>query len=176
MLRQPEHPLQGPSRQDDGSVVWRIWAPCSQTVRLAAFFPNDRRDIDMERLDDGYFTCRLAEAAEGLPYAYVLDDRREYPDPASRWQPNGVHCPSAVFFPETFSWSDADWRGVARQSLAIYELHVGAFTPEGTLDAIAARLPQLADLGVTAIELMPVAQFPGRAQLGLRRRASLRRA
>ena len=120
----------------------------------------------MERLDDGYFTSRLTEAAEGLPYAYVLDDRREYPDPASRWQPNGVHCPSAVFFPETFAWTDADWRGVARESLAIYELHVGAFTPDGTFDAIVPRLPQLADLGVTAIELMPVAQFPGQRNWG----------
>ena len=161
MQREPEHPLQGPLRQNDGSVVWRVWAPCSQNVRLAAFLSSGRRDIGMERLDDGYFACRLPETAEGLSYAYVLDDGREYPDPASRWQPNGVHRPSAVFFPETFPWSDADWRGVAKESLVIYELHVGTFTPEGTFDAIAPRLPQLADLGVTAIELMPVAQFPG---------------
>ncbi len=161
MQHDPEHPLQGASRQNDGSVVWRVWAPRSRNVRLAAFFRDGRRDIDMERLDDGYFACRLAEAAEGLPYAYAFDDGREYPDPASRWQPEGVGCPSAVFFPETFAWSDADWRGVARESLAIYELHVGAFTPEGTFDAIVPRLPQLAELGITAIELMPVAQFSG---------------
>ena len=98
---------------------------------------------------------------EGLPYAFKLADGREYPDPASRWQPDGVHRPSAVFFPESYRWSDAAWRGVARDDLVIYELHVGTFTPEGTFDAIIPRLPQLRSLGVTAVELMPVAQFAG---------------
>ena len=99
-------------------------------------------------------------------YAYVLDDGREYPDPASRWQPKGVHRPSAVFFPETFAWSDAAWRGVARKRWRSTSFTSATFTPEGTLDAIIPRLPQLADLGVTAIELMPVAQFPGERNWG----------
>ena len=81
--------------------------------------------------------------AEGLRYAFKLADGREYPDPASRWQPDGVHRPSAVFFPESYRWSDAAWRGVAREDLVIYELHVGTFTPEGTFEAIIPRLPQL---------------------------------
>ena len=109
----------------------------------------------------GYFVHRQSQVEEGLPYAFKLADGREYPDPASRWQPDGVHRPSAVFFPESYGWSDAAWRGIARDELVIYELHVGAFTPEGTLDAIIPRLPQLLSLGVTAIELMPVAQFAG---------------
>lgn len=109
----------------------------------------------------GYFTHREAEAAEGLRYCFKLADGREYPDPASRWQPDGVHAASAVFFPESYAWSDAAWRGIAREDLVIYELHVGVFTPEGTLEAIVPRLSELQSLGVTAVELMPVAQFPG---------------
>jgi maltooligosyltrehalose trehalohydrolase len=109
----------------------------------------------------GYFVHRQSQVEEGLPYTFKLADGRSYPDPASRWQPDGVHRPSAVFFPESYRWSDAAWRGVARDELVIYELHVGAFTPEGTFDAIIPRLPQLLSLGVTAVELMPVAQFAG---------------
>jgi maltooligosyltrehalose trehalohydrolase len=109
----------------------------------------------------GYFTHRQSQVEEGLLYVFKLPDGHDYPDPASRWQPGGVHHPSAVFFPELFHWSDASWHGIAREELVIYELHVGAFTPEGTLEAIIPRLPQLVSLGVTAIELMPVAQFAG---------------
>lgn len=115
---------------------------------------------------DGYFACELPDAPEGLRYLYRLADGGEYPDPASRWQPVGVHRPSAVFFPEEFSWTDRAWRGVAREDLVIYELHVGTFTPEGTLAAIVPRLAELRELGVTALELMPVAQFPGERNWG----------
>jgi maltooligosyltrehalose trehalohydrolase len=110
---------------------------------------------------NGYFIHRQSQAEEGSPYAFKLADGRDYPDPASRWQPNGVHRPSAVFFPEAYCWSDAAWRGIARAELVLYELHAGAFTPQGTFDAIVPRLPQLLSLGVTAVELMPVAQFAG---------------
>ena len=109
----------------------------------------------------GYFVHRQAQVEEGLPYAFRLADGHEYPDPASRWQPQGVHSPSAVFFPGDYRWSDDGWRGIAREDLVIYELHVGVFTPEGTFEAIVPRLPELLSLGVTAIELMPVAQFAG---------------
>jgi len=114
----------------------------------------------------GYFTCRQSDVRAGLRYAFRLDDGREYPDPASRWQPDGVHQPSALWFPTEYKWGDGSWRGVPREELAVYELHVGAFTPEGTLAAIIPRLGQLAELGVTAIELMPVAQFPGERNWG----------
>jgi maltooligosyltrehalose trehalohydrolase len=155
------HPPQGALGQPDGSVVWRVWAPSSAAVSLATFAPGGRRETAMTPEGGGYFTHRQSRAAEGLPYAFKLADGREYPDPASRWQPGGVHRPSAVFFPESYGWSDGAWRGIARDELVIYELHVGAFTPAGTLDAIIPRLPQLLSLGVTAIELMPVAQFAG---------------
>ncbi len=114
----------------------------------------------------GYHTCRLAGIEEGTRYAYRLADGAALPDPASRHQPEGVHRPSAVFFPDAYSWTDGDWRGASREDLVVYELHVGVFTPEGTFDAVVPRLAELAALGVTAIELMPVAQFPGERNWG----------
>ena len=111
--------------------------------------------------DFGYFTCRRSGVEEGLRYAYRLADGGEYPDPASRWQPEGVHRPSAVFFPEDYSWSDSAWRGVPARTWSSTNCTSGTFTPEGTFEAIVPRLPELASLGVTALELMPVAQFPG---------------
>jgi maltooligosyltrehalose trehalohydrolase len=161
MQRNESHPPQGALAQSDGSVVWRVWAPLSAAVSLVTWSAAGRQESAMTPEEGGYFTHCQSKADEGLLYAYMLADGREYPDPASRWQPHGVHRPSAVFFPESHRWSDAAWRGVARDELVIYELHVGAFTPEGTFDAIIPRLPQLCSLGVTAVELMPVAQFAG---------------
>src|SRR5690606_15041629 len=97
------------------------------------------------------------DIAEGTRYAYRLDDGMIRPDPASRWQPDGVNTPSAVLRPELFEWSDDGWGGVRREDLVLYELHVGTFTPEGTFDAIIPRIATLKELGVTAIEIMPVA-------------------
>jgi maltooligosyltrehalose trehalohydrolase len=110
--------------------------------------------------EEGYFRHE-ERVPEGQRYAYRLDGGPERPDPCSRWQPDGVHRPSAVLFPERFPWTDHGWAGLPREDLVFYELHVGTFTPEGTFDAVRRRLPELADLGVTAVELMPVAQFPG---------------
>ena len=114
----------------------------------------------------GFFSCAKTDARDSLRYAYRLDDGREYPDPATRWQPDGLHLPSALWFPNDYAWHDADWRGVQRDESAVYELHVGTFTPEGTFAAVIPRLVQLAKLGVTAIELMPVAQFSGERNWG----------
>ncbi len=115
---------------------------------------------------DGYFAHAEEGVREGQRYAYRLDGGPERPDPCSRWQPDGVHRPSAVVFPDRFLWTDSDWRGVSRADLAFYELHVGTFTPAGTFDAVIPRLSELRDLGVTAIEIMPVAQFPGTRNWG----------
>jgi len=101
----------------------------------------------------------------GTRYRFRLDGGRPLPDPASRWQPEGVHGPSAVVDPR-FEWDDAEWTGVPARELILYELHVGTFTPEGTFDAIRGRLESLRALGITAIELMPVAQFPGERNWG----------
>jgi maltooligosyltrehalose trehalohydrolase len=163
---EPRHEPQGAMRQKDGSVVWRVWAPRSKTVGLILHRGDGREEIAMVAEDFGYYTCRLLGIEEGTRYAYKLGDAGEYPDPASRFQPEGVHRPSAVFFPENYRWSDSRWRGVTREDLVIYELHVGTFTPEGTLTAITDRLAELASLGVTALELMPLAQFPGNRNWG----------
>ena len=161
-----ETPPQGALPQADGSVLWRIWAPLQSAVSLVTFSGAQRRETAMMAEDYGYFVHRQDAADEGLRYAYKLPDGRDYPDPASRWQPEGVHRPSALFCPDRYDWSNADWRGISRDDLVIYELHVGTFTPDGTFEAIAGRLPQLLELGVTAIELMPVAQFPGERDWG----------
>jgi len=159
--RNRTHPPQGALRREDGGIVWRVWAPLSATLSLVSFSSGQRRESAMTPEGHGYFIHRQPQAEEGLRYAFKLADGRDYPDPASRWQPDGVHRPSAVFFPEAYGWSDAAWRGVARDALVLYELHAGLFTPEGTFAQIVPRLPQLLSLGVTAIELMPVAQFAG---------------
>ncbi len=166
MSGEPQHAPQGALAQEDGSVLWRVWAPFSRDVRLVTLSAAGREEIAMTAEDFGYFTCRRSGVEEGLRYGYQLDDGQAYPDPASRWQPDGVHRPSAVFFPAAYPWSDQAWRGVAREDLVVYELHVGTFTPEGTFEAILPRLDELASLGVTALELMPVAQFPGTRNWG----------
>jgi maltooligosyltrehalose trehalohydrolase len=122
--------------------------------------------VVMEPEGRGYFAAVASRPPAGARYGFSLDGGPVRPDPASRWQPDGVDRPSAVVFPEEFSWDENGWRGIARPDLVLYELHVGAFTPEGTFDAIIPRVADLADLGVTAIELMPVAQFPGRWSWG----------
>jgi maltooligosyltrehalose trehalohydrolase len=114
----------------------------------------------------GYFRHEESDIAEGQRYAYRLDGGPERPDPVSLWQPDGVHQPSAVLFPERFAWHEGAWAGVRREDLVLYELHVGAFTPEGTFDAVIPRLDVLRELGVTALELMPVGQFPGARNWG----------
>jgi maltooligosyltrehalose trehalohydrolase len=147
--------------QADGSMLFRVWAPRCESLRIATWPAGRRVEHTMRPEADGYFSHRLTRADEGLRYAYVLPNRLERPDPASRWQPEGVHRPSATFVPDAMDWSDDGFCGVAQGDLAIYELHVGAFTPEGTFEAASRRLAELVELGVTAVELMPVSQFPG---------------
>jgi maltooligosyltrehalose trehalohydrolase len=115
----------------------------------------------MQQESRGWFEWRDDVGEDGQRYTFRLDGRVERPDPASRWQPDGVHRPSALFRPEQFAWTDFGWSGRQMLGLVFYELHVGTFTQEGTLDAVIPRLPELVELGVTAIELMPVSQFPG---------------
>ncbi len=163
--RYPHRP-QGALRQPDGSVHWQLWAPCHPRLQLVTWPNGQEVAVTMQPRDSGYHSHRQAEVSEGLRYAYRLPDQRTLPDPASRSQPGGVHAPSAVFSPQQYAWTDQEWRGIPRDQLVIYELHVGTFTPEGTLEAIIPRLPELRALGVTAIELMPLAQFAGERNWG----------
>ncbi len=115
--------------------------------------------------DDQHFALQVF-AVPGDKYFYIVDQNKPVPDPVSRLLPEGVHGPTEIVDPESFAWSDAAWRGLLLRNYVIYELHVGAFTPEGTFDAAVARLPYLKSLGVTVIEIMPVAAFPGTRNWG----------
>lgn len=157
----------GAIRQPGGAVRWRVWAPFSDSVQLVLVDDaGNPVDVPMESEPNGCFTHEIAGVAEGQRYGYRLANGFVRPDPASRWQPDGVHRPSAVMSPHQFRWNDEHWAGVPRDELVIYELHVGTFTSAGTFDAIIPRLEALQDLGVTALELMPVAQFPGERDWG----------
>ena len=129
---------------------------------IATVGPADEpRRIVMEREPKDHFAYHAEHVAEEQRYAFSLDDGPIRPDPASRWQPDGLHRPSAVIRLDRFDWCEGDWHGIRRSDLVLYELHVGTFTQEGTFDALVTRMADLCELGVTAVELMPVCQFPG---------------
>src|SRR5437879_3716894 len=152
----------GASVRED-TVTFAVWAPRCRSVEVAM---EGRRPQPMTRGADDVFTLTMANVAPGTRYRYRLDGERYLPDPTARWQPEGVHGPSAVVDSRRFLWTDEDFRGHAPGDLVIYELHVGAFTAAGTFEAIIQHLPALVDLGVTAVQLMPVAEFPGSRNWG----------
>jgi maltooligosyltrehalose trehalohydrolase len=145
-----------------GGVHFRVWAP--RRARVDVVFEGGReRAFELEREEGGYFSALVEGEGAGSLYRFRLDGEEYlYPDPASRFQPLGPHGPSRVVDPDAFRWTDAEWKGASLKGQVIYELHVGAFTREGTLAAAARELRALAELGVTCVELMPVAEFPGR--------------
>ena len=146
---------------------FRVWAPNAKNVEVALY--AGQRELQSYALapeDDGYFAGQIGGVDAGARYIYRLDGGMPRPDPATRFQPDGVHGPSQVVDPTSFAWTDSDWRGVPLEDLVIYELHVGAATDAGTFDALIERLDQIGTLGVTAIELMPVADFPGERNWG----------
>lgn len=157
----------GPQRLEDGRFEWRVWAPGRHSVNLILFARGVVSDvIPLQRDAQDFFVSRPMPAPDGQRYGIQLDDGPVRPDPATRWQPEGVHQPSAIWHAERFAWTDTDWKGVPRGDLVIYEIHVGTFTAGGTFDDIIPRLESLRELGITAIELMPVAQFPGNRNWG----------
>jgi malto-oligosyltrehalose trehalohydrolase len=147
----------GPHIEADGSAVFRLWAPAAEHLRLR-LRENDERV--MERHDDGWFELLVADAPVGMPYHFVLPDGKAVPDPAARAQASDVHGPSVLADP-AFDWRTASWKGRPWEEAVIYELHTGTFSPEGSFDGVRRRLDRLAEIGFTAIELMPVAQFAG---------------
>ncbi|HJQ39670.1 MAG TPA: malto-oligosyltrehalose trehalohydrolase [Thermoanaerobaculia bacterium] len=144
----------------DGRCEFRVWAPQHERVELLV---NEQR-IAMTATPAGYHEV-IADCSEGTRYRFRLPNGNERPDPASRSQPDGVHAASEVIGSD-FEWHDQQWNGIALEDCVVYELHAGTFTPEGTFDAIIPRLDELKDLGVTAIELLPVGQFPGARNWG----------
>ena len=147
-----------------GVTTFNVWAPDVRTVELVV--EPDAAPRHARRLSpglDGYWSGAFDDLGAGTRYRYRLDgaDDRVFPDPASRFQPYGVHGPSEIVDPSAFTWTDSGWRVPPLEALVTYELHVGTFTPSGTFDGVAERLDYLARLGVTAIELMPVGDFAG---------------
>lgn len=161
----------------NGRCEFVVWAPLLKKVELQLVPSKNATDplnvskrsikpIPMDRDEAGYWRTVVETAFPGTQYFYRLDEERDRPDPASHFQPYGVHGPSEVVDHASFIWEDRDWRGVDLSQMIIYELHVGTFTPDGRFDAIVQRLRDLKDLGVNAIEIMPVAQFPGERNWG----------
>jgi maltooligosyltrehalose trehalohydrolase len=146
-----------------GEALFRVWAPQARAVEVV-FEDASQPSLALKRDADGYFNG--ATSARVSLYKYRVDGTGPWPDPCSRFQPQGVHGPSLIVDPAAFKWSDAQWRGVQLPGQIIYELHIGTFTPEGTFDAAIGKLRYLRELGVTMIEVMPVAECPGRWNWG----------
>jgi maltooligosyltrehalose trehalohydrolase len=147
------------------SECWfRVWAPFARKVEVHITSPENRI-APMTRDGKGHHSALVTSVSPGTTYYYRLDEGAEYPDPASRYQPQGVHGPSQIVDP-SFPWGDRDWCGISLETYVIYELHVGSFTPAGTFKAVIPFLDELKELGITALEIMPVAQFPGRRNWG----------
>lgn len=142
-----------------GHCTFTLWAPLCQQVDVHLVEPREAL-IPLQRDERGYWSGTVPDITPGTLYYYRLDGERDCSDPASLAQPKGVHGPSQVINPQ-YEWTDRDWTGIPLEQMMLYELHVGTFTPEGTFDAIISRLPELKDLGINTIELMPVAAFPG---------------
>ena len=153
----------GAECRQDGTVRFRLWAPKAGTV--AVRLPEYDRDFPMAKLQDGWFEC-VTEAPAGTQYQFMIDNQHSVPDPASRFQSSSVHGTSEVIDPVAFEWRDNQWHGRSWEEAVIYELHVGTFSREGTFTGAEAKLAYLVDLGISAIELMPLSSFPGERNWG----------
>lgn len=149
----------------DGRCEFILWAPFLKNVQLKIVSP-EKCIVQMEKDSKGYWKKIVEGITPGTLYFYFLNEQFERPDPASNYQPQGVHGPSQVVDHKSFNWEDERWRGIPLSEMIIYELHVGTFTPEGTFDAVMTRLRDIKDTGINAIEIMPVAQFPGNRNWG----------
>ena len=154
----------GATPLDDSNCEFLVWAPAAESVTVHIVSPPARR-LTLRKAARGYFHGVFSGVQAGTLYFYSLDGRINRPDPASRSQPEGVHGPTRIVDPH-FPWTDDSWTGLPLRDFVIYELHVGTYTPEGTFDALIGYLDELLELGITAIELMPVGQFPGERNWG----------
>src|SRR5690554_2327226 len=150
----------GPLPTEKGSCIFRVWAPEKEKMFLHLVYPVEET-LEMKKAEGGYFALEVEGAGHGTRYYYRPENESNLPDPASHFQPEGVHGPSEVINHNRYPWNDNAWKGIPFNELILYELHVGTFTPEGTFEAILPRLPELIDIGINALELMPASQFPG---------------
>ena len=156
----------GPQRLSDGRVRFRLWAPAQRAPRLQLSDGRTEHLLAMQSGEASWFEVTTDGVESGQTYRFRLDDGLCVPDPASRFQPSDIHGASELIDPVAYRWQHADWRGRPWEEAVIYELHVGSFSPEGSYEGIIQRLDHLVDLGVTAIELMPLADFPGKRNWG----------
>jgi maltooligosyltrehalose trehalohydrolase len=154
----------GANRLADGRWEFLLWAPNARTVSLHLLHSGEL--LTMAPVSRGYFRRTVENLEPGTRYFFQLDGAHELPDPASRFQPEGVHGPSEVVDLHHFHWTDQNWQGTTLERSIFYEIHVGTYTAEGTFDALIPHIPELVELGITTIELMPVAQFPGSRNWG----------
>ena len=155
----------GPLVIENNSCIFRVWAPEKEKMSLHLVYPVEEI-LEMQQDEGGYFMLEIEGVGHGTRYFYRPDGGDGIPDPASHYQPEGVHGPSEVVDHSRFEWTDNNWKGIPFNELVLYELHAGTFTPEGTFEAIIPRLNELADTGINALELMPVSQFPGSRNWG----------
>jgi len=149
-----------------GTVRFQLWAPAASRVSLQLEGPDGINRLPMQRMAQGWFSIETPHAKPGMRYRFRCDDGTALPDPASRFQPQDVHGASEIIDPGAWRWHDRGWSGRPWEEAVIYELHVGTFSPDGTFAGVTERLDALAELGITAVELMPVADFPGRRDWG----------
>ena len=154
----------GANRLADGRWEFLLWAPNARSVSLHLLHSGEL--LTMAPLSRGYFRRTVENLEPGTRYFFQLDGAREVPDPASRFQPEGVHGPSEVVDLNQFQWTDQNWQGRTLERSIFYEIHVGTYTAQGTFDALIPHIPELVELGITTVELMPVAQFPGSRNWG----------
>ena len=140
----------------------RVWAPKRRTVAFVRDPNHSSVATELDSEGNGYFSGTVSAAPAGTLYRFRLDGEQDVPDPASRFQPDGPHGPSQIVDASSYVWRDREWRGASIAGQVLYELHIGTFTVEGTYRAAAECLDALRDVGVTVIEMMPVAEFPGR--------------
>ncbi|WP_234734470.1 malto-oligosyltrehalose trehalohydrolase [Tellurirhabdus bombi] len=145
--------------------VFTVWAPKKKSMVLHLVHPKEQK-IEMTADKWGYFRVEVEDVGPGARYFFRPDDKEDYPDLASHYQPEGVHGPSEVVDHTTYQWNDKEWHGIPFKDLILYELHVGTFTNEGTFEAIIPFLDDLVDMGINALEIMPIAQFPGNRNWG----------
>ncbi|HXN84864.1 MAG TPA: alpha-amylase family glycosyl hydrolase, partial [Candidatus Binataceae bacterium] len=154
----------GARPNSSGAVQFRVWSPLAK--ELAVKITSPRELIRPMDCSEGVFSTIVEGIGSGADYLYIIDNKKERPDPVSRYQAGGVHGPSRIVDPDAFKWSDAQWRGLPLKDYVIYELHIGTFTPAGTFASAIEKLGYLRDAGITAIEIMPVAQCPGARNWG----------
>ncbi len=146
--------------QDNGECLFVVWGPFLKKVEVKILSPEERL-IPMKKDSRGYWKACTRGTGAGTRYFYRLEEKKDRPDPASDFQPEGVHRCSQIIDHNAFDWGDRNWKGVPLEDMIMYELHVGTYTPQESFDAVIARLEHLADLGINALSIMPVSQFPG---------------